>query len=86
MDRLIKLSDAIDAFNECLETSECGTSLNEETYLEKLNAIPSIDISQRAWVDKAISVINEMQQDGIVDYEQAVEFRMRARIKGESDE
>lgn len=38
------------------------------------------------WVDKAISIINEMQREGIIDYEQAREYRMRARIKGADDE
>ena len=37
------------------------------------------------WVDKAISIINDMQSEGIVDYEQAREFRMRARLKGADD-
>ncbi len=38
------------------------------------------------WVDKAISIIDDMQREGIIDYEQAWDFRMRARIKGVDDE
>ena len=38
------------------------------------------------WVDKAISIIDDMQSEGIVDYEQAREFRMRVRMKGTDDE
>ena len=40
----------------------------------------------QGWVDKAISIIDDMRKEGIIDYEQAREFRMRARIKGEDDE
>ena len=38
------------------------------------------------WIDKAISIIDDMQREGIVDYQQAWEFRMRARMKGADDE
>lgn len=38
------------------------------------------------WIDKAISIIDDMQREGIIDYEQAWEFRMRARMKGADDE
>lgn len=38
------------------------------------------------WVDKAISIIDDMQREGIIDYEQAWEFRMRVRMKGANDE
>ena len=44
------------------------------------------DRPQGEWVDKAISIIDDMQREGIVDYEQAKEFRMRARMKGADDE
>ena len=40
----------------------------------------------QAWVDKAISIIDDMQREGIIDYEQAWEFRMRAMMKGADDE
>ena len=40
----------------------------------------------KEWVDKAISIIDDMQREGIIDYEQAWDFRMRARIKGADDE
>lgn len=36
----------------------------------------------QGWIDKAISIIDDMQREGIIDYEQAWEFRMRARMKG----
>lgn len=35
----IEKTDVIKAFNECLETSECGTSLNEEAFLKKINSM-----------------------------------------------
>ena len=38
------------------------------------------------WVDKAISIIDEMEIEGIIAYEQACEYRMRARMKGADDE
>ena len=38
------------------------------------------------WVDKAISIIDEMEIEGIIAYEQACEYRMRARMKGTDDE
>ena len=44
------------------------------------------DRPQGEWIDKAISIIDDMQREGIVDYEQAKEFRMRARMKGADDE
>ena len=47
--------------------------------------IPSADRPQ-AWIDKAISIIDDMQREGIIDYEQAWEFRMRARMKGADDD
>jgi hypothetical protein len=40
---------------------------------------------QGEWIDKAISIIDDMRGEGIVDYEQAREFRMRARMKGAND-
>ena len=44
------------------------------------------DRPQGEWIEKAISIIDDMQSEGIVDYEQAREFRMRARMKGADDE
>lgn len=41
---------------------------------------------QGEWIDKAISIIDDMQREGIIDYEQAWEFRMRARMKGADDD
>ena len=40
----------------------------------------------QGWVDKAISIIDDMQREGIIDYEQAWEFRMRARMEGAVDD
>ena len=51
-----------------------------------IEAIPSADRPQGEWIDKAISIIDDMQREGIIDYEQAWEFRMRARMKGADDE
>ena len=48
--------------------------------------VPSADRPQGEWIEKAISIIDDMQSEGIVDYEQAREFRMRARMKGAYDE
>jgi len=44
------------------------------------------DRPQGEWIDKAISIIDDMRKEGIVDYEQAREFRMRARMKGADDD
>ena len=52
--------------------------------LDVLRAIA--DRPQGKWIEKAISIIDDMQREGIVDYEQAREFRMRARMKGADDE
>ena len=51
---------------------------------QEIMVAPSIDIDrpQGEWIEKAISIIDDMQSEGIVDYEQAREFRMRARMKG----
>ena len=80
----IKRSDAIKA------------TWQEPTYTDPLNvltevrdrieAIPSADRPQGEWIDKAISIIDDMQREGIIDYEQAWEFRRRARMKGADDE
>ena len=53
--------------------------------IEHLEQMPSADRPQ-GWIDKAISIIDDMQREGIIDYEQAWEFRMRARMKGADDE
>ena len=44
------------------------------------------DRPQGEWIEKAVSIIDDMQSEGIVDYEQAREFRMRARMKGADNE
>ena len=49
-------------------------------------AVEIADSPQGEWIEKAISIIDDMQSEGIVDYEQAREFRMRARMKGADDE
>ena len=52
------------------------------------NFATAVEIADRpqGWVDKAISIIDDMQREGIIGYEQAWEFRMRARMKGADDE
>ena len=52
------------------------------------NFSTAVEVADRPqeWADKAISIIDDMQSEGIVDYEQAREFRMRARMKGTDDE
>ena len=49
-------------------------------------AVEIADRPQGKWIEKAISIIDDMQREGIIDYEQAWDFRMRARIKGADDE
>ena len=52
------------------------------------NFSTAVEVADRpqGWIDKAISIIDDMQREGIIDYEQAWEFRMRARMKGADDE
>ena len=79
MSDLIRREDAIKAVEDGMCTFyDCYV-------LDRINAIPSADRPQE-WVDKAISIIDDMQREGIIDYEQAWEFRMRARMKGADDE
>ena len=75
---LIKRSDAIGACS--YETIECYEAR------KAIRALPPADRPQGQWIDKAISIIDDMQREGIIDYEQAWEFRMRARMKGADDE
>ena len=76
-DRLLKESDVMRiAFQLPLVVNSA--------FADAVKALPSADRPQE-WVDKAISIINDMQSEGIVDYEQAREFRMRARLKGADD-
>lgn len=49
-DDLIRRSDAIRAFNECLEKSECGTMLDDDRYYKRLKDLPSADRPQGKWV------------------------------------
>lgn len=68
--------------------------MSEKIYRVQMNSkgMPNfstaVEIADRPqeWVDKAISIIDDMQREGIIDYEQAWEFRMRARMKGANDE
>lgn len=67
-----------DAIGACAyETLECYEAR------KTIRALPSADRPQGEWIDTAISIIDDMQREGIIDYEQAWEFRMRARMKGE---
>ena len=87
-DDLISRQAAIDAIRA--STSKYTGFMEMEMYtdddaVEAIEALPSADRPQ-GWVDKAISIIDAMQKEGIIDYEQAWEFRMRARMKGADDE
>ena len=75
-DDLIRRSDVYKAIDDWLAGRVPNLNIKD---------IPSADRPQ-AWVDKAISIIDDMQREGIIDYEQAWEFRMRARMKGADDE
>ena len=89
MSDLIKKSDAIkvlkDSVVEMGGDDFCEMGVHIDDIEAVVNAIPSADRPQ-GWVDKAISIIDDMQREGIIDYEQAWEFRMRARMKGADDE
>jgi len=80
-DDLIRREDAIKAVEE-------RSFAVRDSYTVKaiLRNVPSADRPQGEWIDTAISIIDDMRSEGIIDYEQAREFRMRARIKGENDE
>ena len=83
-------SDPIDRQTaiEAIKTWGLVDGLSEGQAIEILadkEKLPSADRPQ-GWVDKAISIIDAMQKEGIIDYEQAWEFRMRARMKGADDE
>lgn len=78
MNDLIKRSDAIGAC--AYETIECYEAR------KAIRALPSADRPRGEWIDEAISIIDDMQREGIIDYQQAWEFRMRARMKGADDE
>jgi len=80
-DDLIRREDAIKAVEE-------RSFAVRDSYTVKaiLRNVPSADRQQGEWIDTAISIIDDMRSEGIIDYEQAREFRMRARIKGENDE
>ena len=63
-------------------------AIKTEGYRKAEEIIMSLSSEDRPqeWVDKAISIIDDMQKEGIIDYYQAWEFRMRARMKGASDD
>lgn len=84
-DDLIKRSDAIKALNREKSDWNCDYNVPIDNCIKRLNNVKSADRPQE-WVDKAISIIDDMQREGIIDYEQAWEFRMRARMKGADDE
>lgn len=84
-DDLIRRSDAIKALNREKSDWNCDYNVPIDNCIKRLNKVKSADRPQE-WVDKAISIIDDMQREGIIDYEQAWEFRMRARMKGADDE
>ena len=79
----IQRSDAIKHLKQWFHSK--GWMVSDEDCKSILWDIPSADRSQ-GWVDKAISIIDDMQREGFIDYYQAWEFRMRARMKGADDE
>lgn len=100
MERLIRLNDAIDAIERtdwyhinpkgelvhgANSTDNIPLYKAEDVY-QALKSVPAVEPKQGEWIDKAISIIDDMRSEGIVDYEQAREFRMRARMKGADDE
>jgi len=100
MDDLIRRSDAIEAIEVVdwyhqnrnkdmvsgANSDEHQAWYKADDVYKALEAVPSADRPQGEWIDTAISIIDDMRSEGIIDYEQAREFRMRARIKGENDE
>jgi len=76
-DDLIKRSDVYKAVDDWLAGRVPNLNIKD---------IPSADRPQGEWIDKAISIIDDMQREGIIDYEQAWEFHMRARMKGADNE
>ena len=91
MSDLIKRQDAIKAVWECYKmVAERDIPQNVDLAMvdamqATLSVIPSADRPQGEWIDKAISIIDDMQREDIIDYAQAWEFRMRARMKGADD-
>lgn len=69
-------------FGEC---SYAETGCGDCAVVEKVRKALSTNRPQGKWIEKAISIIDDMQSEGIVDYEQAREYRMRARMKGSDD-
>ena len=87
MDELIRRSDAIEAIKDnSFALGDDYLEINGYGAIDDIRALPSADRPQGEWIDEAISIINDMQREGIVDYQQAWEFRMRARMKGADDE
>lgn len=84
-DDLIRRSDAIKALNREKSDWNCDYNVPIDNCIKRLNKVKSADRPQ-GWIDKAISIIDDIQREGIIDYEQAWEFRMRARMKGADDE
>ena len=87
MEEWIKKSDAIDAIKDnSFALGDDYLEINGYGAIDDIRALPSVDRPRGEWIDKAISIIDDMQREGIVDYQQAWEFRMRARMKGADDE
>ena len=87
MEEWIKKSDAIEAIKDnSFALGDDYLEINGYGAIDDIRALPSVDRPRGEWIDKAISIIDDMQREGIVDYQQAWEFRMRARMKGADDE
>ena len=65
---------------------ECGLDVHSDFKECPRCGYARDDRPQGEWIEKAISIIDDMQSGGIVDCEQAQEFRMRARMRGVNNE
>lgn len=83
MSDLIKREDAIKAIKQWRDNDGSLFDVGLNQAIREIKRLPSADRPQGEWIDTAISIIDDMQREGIIDYEQAWEFRMRARMKGE---
>ena len=77
----IKRTDAIEVVKAWFKIID----LNPDILVDWIVSLPSADRPRGKWIDEAISIIDDMQREGIVDYQQAWEYRMRARMKGADD-
>ncbi len=86
IDRDIRLIPSTDSPQEDYNRGYCDAVQGIADEMVKQGKCIVQDRPQGEWIDKAISIIDDMQREGIIDYEQAREYRMRARMKGADDE